>query len=97
MSRTARLDQAAIDEALAGLDAWSGDTSALTRTFTFESFRAAIDFIARAAPVIDDLDHHPEWTNVHDRVEVRLTSHDAGGVTSRDVRLAEALDGIALG
>lgn len=89
------LDPHALDHALSRLDGWSGDPSALTKTYTFESFAAAIDFIRRAAEPIDEMDHHPEWTNVYDKVDVRLTSHDAGGVTERDVTLAKTLDGLA--
>jgi 4a-hydroxytetrahydrobiopterin dehydratase len=84
-----------IDAALAELDGWDSDGDALTKTFEFADFGAAMDFMARCAPEIDSLDHHPEWTNVYNRVDVRLSSHDVGGVTDRDVRLARVLDGLA--
>lgn len=88
-------DPGRVEQALEHLPGWAGDTSALTKTFHFDDFSAAIDFMARAAPRIDEMDHHPEWTNVYDRVDVRLSSHDAHGVTGRDVRLAEVLDQVA--
>lgn len=74
---------------------WERDGDALTKRFEFDDFSAAIDFIRTAAPKIDELDHHPEWTNVYNRVDVRLTSHDVGDVTERDVRLAAILDELA--
>lgn len=88
-------DPARVAQALEHLPGWSGDASGLTRTYTFDSFPAAIAFMAAAAPRIDEMDHHPEWTNVYDRVEVRLSSHDVNGVSGRDVRLAEVLDELA--
>lgn len=74
---------------------WTRDGSALTKRFEFGDFASAIAFITAAAPRIDELDHHPEWTNVYNRVDVRLTSHDVGDVTERDVRLAAILDELA--
>lgn len=84
-----------IEAALAQLDGWERDDAALTKTFEFADFPAAMDFMARCAERIDELDHHPEWTNVYNRVDVRLTSHDAGGITERDLKLARILDGEA--
>ena len=81
-----------IAAALSDLDGWEQDGNALAKTFEFADFAAAIDFMSRAAERIDELDHHPEWTNVYNRVDVRLSSHDAGGITDRDVRLAGVLD-----
>lgn len=94
---TQPLDQAAVDKALTGLDGWSGDTSSLTKTFTFDDFGAAMRFMAQAAGPIDEMNHHPEWTNVYDRVDVSLSSHDVGGVTDRDLRLAAVLEDLAKG
>ncbi|HJR88706.1 MAG TPA: 4a-hydroxytetrahydrobiopterin dehydratase [Aeromicrobium sp.] len=84
-----------INQALTGFPGWAYDGEALTKTFTFSDFAAAIDFMAAARPQIDELNHHPEWTNVYDRVAVRLNSHDVGGVTDRDFRLARLLDTVA--
>jgi 4a-hydroxytetrahydrobiopterin dehydratase len=83
--------------ALASLPGWAGGLDGLTRTFRFKDFASAIAFMHAAAPAIDQGDHHPEWTNVYNRVSVRLRTHDAGDrVTSRDVALARLLDGYAL-
>src|SRR5262245_12720225 len=83
--------------ALAKLAGWSevAGRDAISRKFTFEDFNAAFGFMARAALVAEKLDHHPEWFNVYNRVEVTLATHDAGGVTERDVKLAEAMNRIA--
>jgi 4a-hydroxytetrahydrobiopterin dehydratase len=83
--------------ALAKLDGWSEvqGRDAITRTFTFKDFNEAFGFMTRAALVAEKLDHHPEWFNVYDRVEVTLATHDAGGVTERDVALAEAMNRLA--
>ena len=71
---------------------WSVGAEALTKTFRFASFRAAIHFMSDCASAIDALDHHPDWTNVYDRLVVRLTTHEAGKVTDRDFRLARLID-----
>ena len=84
---------AQIEEALESLPGWSQEGEAIVRTYEFADFAAAIDFMAAARPAIDELDHHPEWTNVYNRVDVRLNSHDVGGVTERDFQLARFLDG----
>jgi 4a-hydroxytetrahydrobiopterin dehydratase len=93
----APLGPEARDAALAKLPAWSAveDRDAITRTFDFADFNQAFGFMARAALVAEKMDHHPEWTNVYKTVTVVLTSHDAGGVTRRDIELAEAMDRIA--
>ena len=85
-----------IAQALEGFSGWAYDGDALIKTFTFDDFASAIDFMATARPRIDELNHHPEWTNVYNRVDVRLNSHDVGGVTDRDLRLARLLDELAL-
>jgi 4a-hydroxytetrahydrobiopterin dehydratase len=83
--------------ALAKLDGWSEvqGRDAITRTFIFKDFNEAFGFMTRAALLAEKLDHHPEWFNVYDRVEVTLATHDAGGVTERDVALAEAMNRLA--
>lgn len=85
--------------ALATLSGWRevDGRDAITRTFRFADFNAAFGFMTRAALVAEKMDHHPEWSNVYRTVSVTLTSHDAGGVTDRDIRLAEAMDRIAKG
>ncbi|MFL6797274.1 MAG: 4a-hydroxytetrahydrobiopterin dehydratase [Xanthobacteraceae bacterium] len=92
-----KLSEAARKTALANLPRWSetAGRDAITRTFTFKDFNEAFGFMARAALIAEKLDHHPEWFNVYNRVEVTLSSHDAGGVTERDLKLAQAMDGLA--
>jgi 4a-hydroxytetrahydrobiopterin dehydratase len=84
------------------MDAPSGWTieqggKALTRSFRFEDFSEAFAFLTRVALHAEKQDHHPEFTSVWNRVDFRLTSHDAGGVTERDRQLAEAINRIASG
>ena len=80
--------------ALASLPGWRAaeGRDALVRTFQFRDFNAAFGFMARVAMQAEKLDHHPEWSNVYGRVDALLTSHDAGGVTELDVRLARFMD-----
>lgn len=83
--------------ALAALPLWdlSRDGTALTRTLTFADFAEAFGFMARVAVIADKADHHPEWFNVYNRVDIRLTTHDAGGLSHRDVALAKTIDSFA--
>jgi 4a-hydroxytetrahydrobiopterin dehydratase len=70
----------------------SADGQALEKSFTFKDFSAAFAFLTRVAMQAEKIDHHPEFTSVWNRVDFRLTSHDAGGATDRDVALAKAID-----
>jgi 4a-hydroxytetrahydrobiopterin dehydratase len=83
--------------ALAKLSGWSAAAGrdAITRKFTFKDFNEAFGFMTRAALVAEKMDHHPEWFNVYKTVEVTLSTHDAGGVTELDVKLAEAMNKLA--
>jgi 4a-hydroxytetrahydrobiopterin dehydratase len=83
--------------ALAGLKGWSevAGRDAITRKFVFADFNQAFGFMTRAALVAEKLDHHPEWFNVYKTVEVTLSTHDAGGLTERDIKLAAAMDQLA--
>ena len=85
--------------ALAELPGWAAaeGRDALVKSFKFKDFNAAFGFMARVALTAEKLDHHPEWSNVYNRVEVLLTTHDAGGVTELDVRLARFMDRVASG
>lgn len=67
---------------------------AIARSFKFKDFNAAFGFMARAALVAEKHDHHPEWFNVYNRVDVTLATHDAGGLTAKDIALARAMDEI---
>ena len=88
------LDTATIDRALAELDGWRREGDAILRDLRFPSFMDAIRFIQRVAVVAEEADHHPELTNVYWNVGVRLTTHDAGGVTVRDLDLARAIEAV---
>jgi 4a-hydroxytetrahydrobiopterin dehydratase len=92
-----KLTGSARTTALGKLNGWLevDGRDAISRTFTFKDFNEAFGFMARAALIAEKLDHHPEWFNVYNKVEVTLATHDAGGVTERDVRLAEAMDRLA--
>ena len=80
--------------ALVRLPQWNlrGDGQAIQRKLTFSDFGEAFGFMARVAIAADKADHHPEWFNVYNRVEITLTTHDAGGLSERDVSLATAID-----
>jgi len=92
-----RLDEAARNGILARLPQWRlvDGRDAINRTFAFKDFNAAFGFMARAALVAERMNHHPEWCNVWNRVDVTLSTHDAGGLTENDLKLAEAMDRIA--
>lgn len=91
MSRPARLGAAAALERLPGWSAVEG-RDAITRSYRFADFNAAFGFMTRVALAAEKLDHHPEWSNVYGRVDVVLTTHDAGAVTALDVTLARFMD-----
>ncbi len=93
----AKLTADARKSALARLSGWfevSG-RDAIHKKFVFKDFNQAFGFMTRAALVAEKMDHHPEWFNVYKTVEVTLATHDAGGVTELDVKLAEAMDKLA--
>lgn len=92
-----RLTVAERDAALAELPDWTlrGDGLAMTRAFKFADFSEAFAFMTRAALYAEKADHHPEWFNVYNRVDVTLTTHDAGGLSKRDVAMAHALTKLA--
>jgi 4a-hydroxytetrahydrobiopterin dehydratase len=83
--------------ALARLKGWTEaqGRDAITKKFVFADFNQAFGFMTRAALIAEKLDHHPEWFNVYKTVDVTLSTHDAGGVTERDIKLAEAMDKFA--
>ena len=84
-----------IDRRLSALPEWVVVGGKLHREYKFPDFGLAIGFIAASATAIEKMDHHPEWSNVYNRVTIDLISHDAGGITERDFRLAHVLEGIA--
>lgn len=91
-----QLSEAERADALDGLPDWDYDEArdAITRTFTFADFSEAFAFMTRVALLAEKADHHPEWSNVWNRVEITLTTHDAGGLSGRDVEMAEAIEGL---
>ncbi len=90
-----KLTDSEISAALAGLAGWSVKDAKLHREYKFADFPHAFGFMATAAPAIEKMNHHPEWFNVYSKVVVDLTTHDAGGITQRDIDLAKLLEGIA--
>jgi 4a-hydroxytetrahydrobiopterin dehydratase len=85
--------------ALARLEGWRAaqGRDAIAKEFRFKDFNAAFGFMARVALYAEKQDHHPEWTNVYNRVDVTLSTHDSGGVTDKDVALAHFMDQAAEG
>ena len=91
---TEKLTGAARDTAIRDLNGWAEvpGRDAIIKTFTFKDFNAAFGFMSRAALQAEKMDHHPEWYNIYNRVEVTLATHDAGGVTQKDIDLAAFMD-----
>ena len=92
----AKLSLAEREKALSGIAGWRYDAAAdaLSRDFKFKDFSEAFAFMTRVALLAEAANHHPEWSNVYNKVSIRLTTHDAGGVTARDLALAKAIDGL---
>ena len=90
------LSEAERADALDGLPDWDYEEGrdAITRTVQFADFIEAFGFMTQVALIAERMNHHPEWTNVWNRVDILLTTHDAGGLSGRDVELAEAIDAI---
>ena len=93
---TQKLDAAELQSALAELPEWrlSDDGLGLERVFTFAGFNAAFGFMSRVALAAERANHHPEWSNVYNTVEITLTTHDADGLSHRDVHMAQAINGL---
>lgn len=87
-------DQQRLDAKLANLPGWrvSDDGLAIEKQFVFKNFREAFAFMTASALCAERLDHHPEWSNVYRKVDVRLTTHSAGGITDLDLKLAAAME-----
>ncbi len=92
-----KLSESERKDALASLSGWSmvDGRDAISKRFTFRNFNEAFGFMSRAAMMAEKLDHHPEWFNVYKTVDVTLSTHDAGGVTELDIKLAKAMDRFA--
>jgi 4a-hydroxytetrahydrobiopterin dehydratase len=93
----AKLTDAERAAALADLEGWrlADERDAIAKTFKFADFNAAFGFMARVALIAEKADHHPEWFNVYNRVDVVLTTHDAGGLSKQDIAMAVAMDSLA--
>ena len=94
---TTRLTGTARSAALATLEGWTevAGRDAIGKSFKFADFNQAWGFMTRVALAADKADHHPEWSNVYNKVEIVLSTHDAGGVSDKDVALAKFIDSIA--
>lgn len=90
------MERIGADKAIGQLEGWAvvEGRDAIQKTFQFDDFNAAWGFMSRVALRADQLDHHPEWFNVYNKVEVTLATHDADGVTDLDVKLARFMDAI---
>jgi 4a-hydroxytetrahydrobiopterin dehydratase len=88
------LSPAAIEERLEALPDWTLEQQKLYRKCVFKDFNSAFGFMTRVALVAEAMDHHPEWSNVWNRVEIYLTTHDAGGLSDLDFQLAARIDGL---
>ena len=89
------LTDEAVDAALRGLPGWTRRDRTITATYTFRDFAQAFAFMTEVAAEAECSNHHPDWRNVWSKVEVTLSTHDAGGVTARDIALATSIAGLA--
>lgn len=92
-----KLDDAARSALLTRFPEWAHEPvrDAITRQFKFADFAQAFGFMASVAIIAEKMDHHPEWSNVYNRVDILLTTHDADGLSERDAKLAEAIEALA--
>lgn len=95
--RPSEMNDAEIDAAMASLEGWNvrSDGKAINKAFMFDDFLTAFAFMGKVAVKAEELDHHPEWFNVYNRVEVTLNTHDAGGITTLDTTMAAFMNGAA--
>lgn len=92
--KVAKLDHQAIAEQLAGLKGWTLANEKLHCKLAFENFVEAWGFMTQVALLAETMNHHPEWSNVYGQVEIELTTHDAGGISTRDFELAARINGL---
>lgn len=90
-----KLSDAEIEAGLASLPGWRVEQGKLSRVYKFPDFAHAMGFMATATPLIERMNHHPEWANVYNRVTVHLVTHDSAGITKKDLELAALLENIA--
>ncbi len=89
------LKKTEIEKALSELDHWNHEGEFIKRSLTFENFKEAFSFMSRVAFEAEELMHHPNWDNVYNKVNISLNTHDAGGITQKDIDLAARIDAIA--
>ena len=94
---TDKLTNPQLDEELNKLDGWKKDESpdSITKSFKFKSFSESWSFMRRIALLAEKMDHHPEWFNVYDRVDIKLSTHDVGGISQKDILMAIKIDAYA--
>ena len=90
-----KLSDAEVQEGLSGLPGWTVEDGKLHREFKFQNFVEAFGFMASAALEAESMNHHPEWYNIYNTVRVDLTTHDAGGISAKDLELAERMTALA--
>ncbi|HEY9226160.1 MAG TPA: 4a-hydroxytetrahydrobiopterin dehydratase [Gemmatimonadaceae bacterium] len=90
-----KLSDLEIQRALGGLPGWSRRNDALTKTYTFDKFAKGIAFVDRVAAAADEMDHHPDIDIRYTKVTMTLSTHDAGGITQSDLKLAEKIEGLS--
>ena len=89
-----KLDQNQIAEAISGMKGWVANGDWIAKEFQFDDFKQAIDFMVKAGDVAEELNHHPNWSNVWNKVNVELQTHSEGGVTEKDLELAQRMDAL---
>ena len=94
MTRDRKLSASEISERLGSLDGWTVDGDRLYRSLTFPDFSSAFGFMTTVALIAEKIDHHPDWHNIYNRVDIYLTTHDCGGISERDFDLAARIDQI---
>jgi 4a-hydroxytetrahydrobiopterin dehydratase len=91
------MNDAQVSEELKKLNGWQGNGSAINKDFVFADFNEAFAFLTRIAMLSEKMNHHAEWSGVYNKVSIRLSTHDAGGVTEKDTKMAAAIEGYASG
>lgn len=92
-----RMNREAVSDALQKLSSWQGNEAAINKDFVFADFNEAFAFLTRIAMLSEKMNHHAEWSGVYNKVSIRLSTHDAGGVTDKDIKMATAIQGFAFG
>lgn len=95
MAKRTKLTNAEISTGLKALAGWKSGKGVIRKDFKFADFSEAFGFMARVALAAEKMDHHPDWTNVYNRVEINLSTHDAAGVTALDLELANIIEALA--